>query len=95
MKHHSTKKLSISVIIFLVLLLVFHISCQKEISPGADIMKAEAAANSSIVYTDVAPDIMIAATHVQSGSYSLDLNNDNISDFNLIVYWNGSTSAAH
>lgn len=84
MKLQTIKKFFtlLTTIILSVSLLIIYNSCQKEISAG--ILKTNvaattnAAASSSIIYTDVNPDSIIV-----NKLYNLDLNNDGIPDFKI------------
>lgn len=82
MKKQLLKKLSALIIIFVIL---FSLSgCQKEIGTNDPINANAKIAGLNIIYIDVNPDSTIRANPSQQ--YSLDLNNDGVSDFTFSVY---------
>ncbi len=86
MKKQLLKKLSALIIICVIL---FSLSgCQKEIGTNDPINANAKIAGLNIIYTDVNPDSTIRANPSQQ--YSLDLNNDGVSDFTFSV--SGGTS---
>jgi hypothetical protein len=76
---------------FLIFILIFYSSCQKETSVDSE--QTIAAAGSSIIYTNVNPDsTIISEIHFgvsgdSSKDYYLDLNNDKKADFVFRIYY--------
>lgn len=81
MKKQLLKKLSVLIIICVIL---FSLSgCQKELGTTDPINANAKIAGLNIIHTDVNPDSTIRANPSQH--YSLDLNNDGVSDFTFSI----------
>ena len=81
---------TIAIAILPVFILLTMNSCKKE--RNFETVNMNALMISQIVYKDLVPDTIRTATHTKlSDSYSIDLNNDAINDFTLIVRWSSGT----